>query len=221
MKLQYVLIFFAVALFSTITYLLVFKSTEGRTKYPGWTETTTSAWFEDNAAQTAGLTQAQKDALPAANIWAAGKSNSDKKYEWTTDADSKTDTQRVLTERWIERTVDQAISSTSITSQSATKGVKSILVRKLDGTTAELPIMDFFKKLHEDMVLGWQRAKDYADKISDDILIRHPEIVTTGKPIRLGLQEATQYKLTHNGRGTAALQDAPGNAGQMWTVFIA
>jgi hypothetical protein len=123
-----------------------------------------------------------------------------------------------MTKNWINRTVAAGITADSITS-SGTNGIKSILVRKNDGLTAELPIMEFFKKLHEDMMIGYQRAKDYADKVSADILISHPNILTKGQNIRLGLQEATQYKLTHNGSGTAAIENAAGNAGQQWTVI--
>ena len=220
MKLQYGLIFSVVAILSTLIYLFVFKSSESRTKYPDWNQTTEDAWEpRDAVASTAaGLAGSTTyNAARTADLWTTTSQGSNLKPIWAGTTDTKATTQLDMTKNWINRTVDAGITADSITS-SGTKGIKSILVRQNDGLTAELPIMEFFKKLHDDMRIGYQRAKDYADKVSADILISHPSIVTRGQGIRLQLQNHPNYKLSDNGKGGAAIHYAPGASGQVWDV---
>ena len=207
MKLQYGLIFSVIAIFSTLIYLFVFKSTESRTKYPDWNQSAEDAWEpKDAAAATAAgaVGSTTYNTARAAELWTTTSQGSNLKTAWAGTTDTKATTQLDMTKNWINRTVAAGITADSITS-SGTNGIKSILVRKNDGLTAELPIMEFFKKLHEDMMLGYQRAKDYADKVSADILISHPTILRRGEAFQLRLKDAPHLKLGHNGRGAAAI----------------
>lgn len=207
MKLQYGLIFLVVAIFSTVIYLFVFKSTESRTKYPDWNQSTEDAWEPQNAASAVAagaVGSTTYNTARAAELWTTTSQGSNLKTAWAGTTDTKTTTQADMTKNWINRTVAAGITANSITS-SGTNGIKSILVRKNDGLTAELPIMEFFKKLHEDMMLGFQRAKDYADKVSADIFISHPTILRRGDRFQLRLWDAHHLKLGHNGRGAAAM----------------
>ncbi len=221
MKLQYGLIFLVVTIFSTVIYLFVFKSTESRTKYPDWNQSTEDAWEPKDAASSVAagaVGSTTYNTARAAELWTTTSQGSNLKTAWAGTTDTKTTTQADMTKNWINRTVAAGITADSITS-SGTNGIKSILVRKNDGLTAELPIMEFFKKLHEDMMLGYQRAKDYADKVSADILIAHPGIVTRGQGIRLQLQNHPGWKLSDNGRGLAALHLSGPGQGQVWDVI--
>jgi hypothetical protein len=221
MKLQYGLIFSVIAIFSTMIYLFVFKSTESRTKYPEWNQSTEDAWEPNNAAAAVAAGAVGSTAYNtarAAELWTTTSQGSNAKLTWAGTTDTKTTTQLDMTKNWINRTVAAGITANSITS-SGTNGIKSILVRKNDGLTAELPIMEFFEKLHKDMMLGYQRAKEYADKVGTDILITHPGIVTRGQGIRLQLQNAPGWKLSDNGRGLAALHHSGPGGGQVWDVI--
>jgi hypothetical protein len=110
-----------------------------------------------------------------------------------------TNTEKAIWATWLENNIGTL--TTASQSSSTPTGIKSIVVRRNNGTTAELPIMNFLKKLYT------------------DIFKSNPYVLQPGMNVRLGLQEATQYKLNHNGRGAATLQDAPGNNGQLWQVI--
>jgi hypothetical protein len=98
-----------------------------------------------------------------------------------------TGTEKEIWARWLEN--NTGTLTTASQSSSTPTGIKSIVVRRNNGTTAELPIMDFIKKLYTDIPLG------------------NPQIVRKGEGIQLRLQDSRGNKLGHNGRGTAAIID--------------
>ena len=110
-----------------------------------------------------------------------------------------TNTEKDIWATWLDNNIGTL--TTASQSSSTPTGIKSIVVRRNNGTTAELPIMDFIKKLYTDISLS------------------NPYVLQPGMNVRLGLAEASNNKLTHNGRGMAALEDKPGNDGQLWKVM--
>jgi hypothetical protein len=127
--------------------------------------------------------------------------------------------QKTLINSWLNRTVGAAIPDNL--KPTSDTDIRSILVRRKNGTTAEIPIMQFFRKLNDDAILAYDRAKDYTDwrlAGGQGQTTFTDNVVRYGGGIRLGLADNTAYKLTHNGAGTAALQNAPGQNGQVWIV---
>ena len=64
--------------------------------------------------------------------------------------ESWTNTQKAIWATWLENNIGTL--TTASQSSSTPTGIKSIVVRRNNGTTAELPIMDFLKKLNTDFV---------------------------------------------------------------------
>jgi hypothetical protein len=144
MNLTY-LIISLVIIVSIIAILYLSTPAENRTDYPDWNESTKSAQVGTGA------------------LWQSDSKGSDKKPEYLKFIDSEffdsDRTQRELTVAWIENKVN-AGGPDSQTSQ-GTSGISSILVKDINGNEKELPIMDFFEKIHGDIYTGWLRAKDY------------------------------------------------------------
>jgi hypothetical protein len=116
---------------------------EKRTSYPEWDNSTS------NVAVDAGT-----------SLW-RDTPDSNRRPPWASVV-GKDETIQRLTANWIEDTVLKGGTEKSATS-TADDGIAAILVRNNSGISKPLPIMDFFKKLNDDMVLGWLRAKDYVD----------------------------------------------------------
>jgi len=134
-----------------VLYFSFASRAEERTNYPGWSETTLSA------------------AVPSTtDLWTATSIGSNKKpsYLGPSLTNNVETSQKDLVAAWIESKVDTGTPS-SFTSQ-RDDAIASILVRDAKGDDRELPIMDFFQKIHEDMVLGYLRAQDYTmEKVID------------------------------------------------------
>ena len=152
-ELFYIGIVFMITSIAAAVYCASTNPTDQRTNYPGWEQSTQDVGYPSTV-----------------DLWTAA-SGSNRKPPWVGPLDLVTTSQKDLTKRWIQRTVG-TLDENSVTSADE-MGIKSILVRRNDGTTADLPIMDFFKKLHDDMVLGFDRAKDYVDQgissVSNDL----------------------------------------------------
>ena len=138
-----------IAIIASIVAAIYFgcaSSTEKRTIYPGWDESTDSALVPGTGP-----------------LWTSSASGSNKKPNYLGDGPAYDvgQTQRQLTSTWIESKVNSGGTSDSWTSMKS-NAITSILVRDANGDDRELPIMDFFKKIHEDIQLGFARATDYA-----------------------------------------------------------
>jgi hypothetical protein len=123
--------------------------------------------------------------------------------------------QKTLINLWLNRIVGAAVP-VDLRPTSDTD-IRSILVRRKNGTTAEIPIMQFFKKLNDDAILAYDRAKDYTDwrlaggqgqSTFTDNVVRY------GGSAQLALTDGPSNKLGHDGRGDAVLVGTT----QYWTL---
>ena len=190
MNLTY-LIISLVIIVSIIAILYLSTPAENRTNYPDWNESTKSAQVGNKP------------------LWQSDSKGSDKKPEYLKFIESEfvdsDRTQRELTVAWIENKVN-AGGPDSQTSQ-GTSGISSILVKDINGNEKELPIMDFFEKIHGDIYTGWLRAKDYIiDELSqlhinldDKIDSNRKELLdlTTSEIRRLDKQKISINEVLH------------------------
>ena len=142
-----------IAIIASIVAAIYFgcaSSTDKRTNYPGWDQTTDSALVPGTGP-----------------LWTTGASGSNIRPIYLGDGPSYgTDkTQRQLTALWIDTLVAGGGNANSWTSMND-DAITSIVVRNASGVDKEFPIMDFFKKIHEDIKLGFTRAQEYADYVA-------------------------------------------------------
>ena len=137
-----------------------------------------------NASSESRTSAGSWDTTPSASgsvasaVWASGATSSDLAPGWTIGTDLATSSQQTLINAWLRRTVNTPVVGLTPTVDT---DIRSILVRRKNGTTAEIPIMSFFKKLHEDALLAWRQSKDYTDeKFADPSIVRY----NTGFKIR-------------------------------------
>ena len=143
-----------IAIIASIVAAIYFgcaSSTDKRTNYPEWLENTASAVVP----------------LGYANVWTSNATKSNKRPDYLGSGPSYnlSQTQKGLTAAWIESKVGSGTPN-SFTSQDG-NGITSIVVRNASGEDLDLPIMDFFEKIHGDIKLGFTRAQDYADAVVD------------------------------------------------------
>jgi hypothetical protein len=102
-------------------------------------------------------------ALPA-NLWVTGATGSMKRPPWT-GTSLTSGSQRDITAAWLNRIkgsspTDNADKAAGGTTGVASAGnVKSFAVKTVNNSNAEIPAMLVFKKIYEDMQLGFERSK--------------------------------------------------------------
>jgi hypothetical protein len=212
---------FAVMIAALVAAIYYAITPEARTSVPGFLQVDGQSvnYFANSNASTPSYT----------TVYDSNAVGSDKIPDWMltsstmTSADrttAATSDQKTLINSWLIRTVGAAIPDNL--KPTSDTDIRSILVRRKNGLTAEIPIMQFFKKLHDDSILAFDRAKDYTDwrfaggagqPTFTDNVIRY------NSGIRLGLSDNSSLKLGHDGRGDARIITAPGSSGQVWYVI--
>jgi hypothetical protein len=181
-----------IAIIASIVASLYFgfaSRTEERTNYPGWLQTTLDA------------------AVPStADLWTATSTGSNKKpsYLGPSSTNNVETSQKDLVAAWIESKVDTGTPS-SFTSQ-RDDAITSILVRDAKGDDRELPIMDFFQKIHEDMVLGYLRAQDYTiEKVAESTVAAASSLLVVKEDLKALIQTEQQDRVAADTANRAAV----------------
>jgi hypothetical protein len=147
--------------------------------------------------------------LTASNLWDSTSTNSLAKPNWIPNGSLATASQKTLTENWI-----RSIVGTPGAAGTAPTDIKSILVRRVNGSVAELPIMDVFRKIFDDDILTFRRAKDYTDVLRVDADLG--SVIRRGSGVRInqGNESLAITNATAGGNNVIAQLEG----GQIWTL---